>query len=153
MDSALGSFSREDTGAHPSLSQSGFESIQFKIASWIERGCGSGDITWDTEEVRDVKLSRLPFAYGACKLVYVVMIDGKRWVAKRYAVIPEGGFRSDVPDVNAITRNLPISKNASHPQSEFRVQKSGSYFLDEFYKLARKNGATVSKGNFQFPWA
>ncbi|THU80916.1 hypothetical protein K435DRAFT_694666 [Dendrothele bispora CBS 962.96] len=147
MDGALGSStSRDDNDIHPDNPQKRFESVQFEIASWTSRGFGSGEITWATDEVRDVELACLPFAYGACKLVYMVMINGKRWVAKRYAAIPEGGFRSDVPDVNAITRNLPIQKNASFLEAEFKVQKSGSYFLDEFYKLARTTSATVSKG-------
>ncbi|KAJ8085216.1 hypothetical protein PM082_004010 [Marasmius tenuissimus] len=118
----------------------GDELVQFEFAEWIETPSGRGQFNWTGDDLHEGKLACRPFANGASKLVFLLVIAGKRYVAKRYAVIPDGNSLSNLEDVGEIT----MLQNLRLLEQELRVQKQGAYFLKEFYSTARKEGAVLS---------
>ncbi|KAK1216229.1 hypothetical protein PQX77_021143 [Marasmius sp. AFHP31] len=97
-------------------------------------------VNWAGEDLHEGKLAFHPFANGASKLVFLLIINGKRYVAKRYTVIPDGNLPSNLEDVD----KLMMLQNSRLLEQELRVQKQGAYFLKEFYSTAWMKCAVLS---------
>ncbi|KAK1222606.1 Eukaryotic elongation factor 2 kinase [Marasmius sp. AFHP31] len=102
---------------------------------------GDANPSWETGETKEVTLESEPFLHGASKLM---MIGPQQFVAKRFAVIPEGRLPYTSLNVNQLTSTLAMDLNKEYLTAEFKVQYSGDYFLKELYREARKRQISVS---------
>ncbi|KAG7090295.1 hypothetical protein E1B28_011892 [Marasmius oreades] len=117
-----------------------YEVVKLQFAKWMETVSGHGGMDWQGNDIRSAQLACKPFQSGASKLVYLLVIDGRKYVAKRYAVIPDGSSLSDLQDMD--TDNILMTKNAIFLEQEIKVQKMGGYFLKEFYNAGRRANVT-----------
>ncbi|KAG7091746.1 hypothetical protein E1B28_008147 [Marasmius oreades] len=134
------------SGGQDGVTHDDFESVKLLLAHVNVLESGWVDIKWEAGDTKKAEIVTVPCAHGTSKLVYKLKIGGERFVAKRYANIPSGGFalRSKPVTIAAQARPLHMVTNAEYLVKETEVQYSMKYFLEEFYANARTTGESFS---------
>ncbi|KAG7087992.1 hypothetical protein E1B28_012031 [Marasmius oreades] len=124
------------SGGQDGVTHDDFESVKLLLAHVNVLESGWVDIKWEAGDTKKAEIATVPCAHGTSKLVYKLKIGGERFVAKRYANIPSGGFalRSKPVTIAAQARPLHMVTNAEYLKNfmqthEQRVNRSQTISL------------------------
>ncbi len=124
------------------------EEIKVVLAGEIENWTDGGEITGDGPAFEE-KLEDGYFTYDGVKYEVVKMKDGKWWMARNLAYLPEG--YTPATDLTAVTAGVfaPIQVNADHTAAEFTtdpaVIAANGYLYQAEVALGLKVGDLTSE--------